>query len=118
MHYPSMHTLRTFRIKYGFNDFHQIHHIIPKSCKRYVYDPNKLGIDSGKNLMFMPTKKGIERFHLDENTLVHQGPHPAYNNFIKQELKSINNEKLFYDFLLFLRTTLNLRNNYKKIYWK
>lgn len=72
-------------VKYRFNlqELVQVHHIIPLQWKShanlYNYD-----VHSGNNLIFLPTKKGKEI--LKTNRRIHDGGHPKYNLFIKEQL--------------------------------
>lgn len=75
------HDFINYKHRFNLNEKVQVHHIIPLEFKTHQnIIKNNYDIDSGYNLIFMPTKRG----KLTINTIrrIHDGGHPQYNKYI------------------------------------
>jgi len=70
-----------YKHRFNLHEKVQVHHIIPLEWKTH---PNIIksnyDIDSGCNLIFMPTKKG--KLTINTSRRIHDGGHPRYNKYI------------------------------------
>ena len=106
-----------------FKGLVQDHHCIPK---QHRYHPTILkinfDINSPSNLMIMPTEKGIKDLNLNPDSLIHNGGHNKYNNYVKYNLDYLFNksdDELKYEFWLFMNhLKKNMFNNCDNIPWK
>ena len=99
-----------YKHRFGLQGHVQVHHIIPLEWKKHKnllkYNYN---IDSGYNLIFMPTKSGKKRINTVRR--IHDGGHPAYNKYVYDLLETIEDP---FEINQFLRNSLI---NNKEIYW-
>ena len=72
-------------------------------------------IHESKNLVMMPTPKGVQKLRLRENRLVHWGPHQKYNEFVGYELDLCENYKDIDELLKYLKWEIRFRDS---IPWK
>lgn len=84
----SMHGLRAFRRRYGLCGLLQIHHLIPQHLGRRIVG---FDVHDGRNLLFMPTRLGMEELRLHPTRLVHDGGHSAYNRYVAARLEHATN---------------------------
>ena len=86
---------RFFRYRWKLTGLVQDHHVIPQQFKTNGLIYKK--IHDSKNIIMMPTPKGIQELSLRENRIIHWGPHPKYNAFVFSELKLCENDKQLED---------------------
>lgn len=81
----------------------EIHHVIPRQfsnhavIKKYKYDT-----EESYNLVFCPSKKGIEIMNLRETRPMHSGGHTKYNMFVSRQLENCDSVTCLYILWLFL----------------
>ena len=91
-----------------------------------IYHPTILklnfDINSPSNLMIMPTEKGVKNLNLNPKSLIHNGGHNKYNNYVKYNLDYLfnkNDDELKYEFWLFMNhLKKNMFDNSDNIPWK
>jgi hypothetical protein len=100
------------------------HHCIPKEWREHcLLQELNFDVHGGENLIIMPNKKGIKALNLNPDTLVHQGGHHKYNQYVKWNLDEIVNKPCIdekkYTFWLFLHhLKSNMQYNDDNIPWK
>ena len=99
---------KLFKIRWGLVDLVQDHHVIPRQFKHHILVRDIMNYH--KNLVMMPTPKGIQKLNLRENRLVHWGPHPKYNIFVGYELDLCRNNKDIDELLEYLKWELRFRD--------
>lgn len=77
---------KKIRTKFDLQGMVQIHHIIPRQFRNH---PVLKGFDmeSGLNLIFMPTELGKQ--HLNTMRPTHSGGHSQYNKFVGRQIENI-----------------------------
>ena len=72
--------------------------------------------------MIMPTEKGVKNLNLNPKSLIHNGGHNKYNNYVKYNLDYLfnkNDDELKYEFWLFMNhLKKNMFDNSDNIPWK
>lgn len=71
------------KIRFNLQHLVQVHHVIPLQWKSHA-NLKDYDVYSGYNLMFLPTKHGKQT--LNTHRKIHEGGHPRYNLFIKEQL--------------------------------
>lgn len=106
-----------FKIKWDLIGKVEDHHVIPKEFKNHpVIKVINFDINSSKNLVMMPTKRGMETFwNIRQDRLVHHSGHKKYNEYVELLLNQIENEKDFNMIHDFLKR--NCRFNRDNIPW-
>jgi hypothetical protein len=99
------------------------HHCIPQQWKDHdLIERLNFDINCSDNLLIMPNKKGKNVLNLHPGSLIHEGGHLKYNNFVKYHLDEINKnsfETSRYEFWLFLNfLKKNMKYNEDNIPWK
>lgn len=70
-----------YKCRFNLQEKVQVHHIIPLEWRNHEnIIRNEYDIDSGYNLILMPTKIGIKTVNTVRR--VHDGGHPNYNKYI------------------------------------
>ena len=108
----------------GYRNLVEDHHCIPKEHRNHNVLRNvNFDINCSKNLIIMPNKLGKKSLNLDPSTLVHQGGHHKYNDYVREELDqilcypTIDEQKYqFWLLLNFLRYNMQFNNDH--IPWK
>ena len=104
---------RVAKARFGLIGLIQDHHIIPQQFKKN--NLIKGIIHHPKNILMMPTPKGIQQLRLRKNRLVHWGPHHKYNIYVGYELDNCNNPEDVDQLLEYLKWELRFRDT---IPWK
>jgi hypothetical protein len=110
---------KLFKARWNLRGLVEDHHVIPKqfnkhqAIKKFQFDTN-----SGKNLVMMPTPKGMAAFkNIREDRLVHGcGGHQPYNHFVRQLLDKVDSKNELDETLDFLKR--NCRFNTDGIPWE
>lgn len=115
---------RKYKDSMNYTGYVQDHHMIPKQWRNHtLLEILDYDINSSKNLIIMPNKKGIEKLNLHPDYLVHDGGHVPYNKYVKKQLDYILKNDEFdakkYLFWLFLcHIKKNMKYNEDNIPWK
>ena len=74
---------RQQRHKRGLDDLVQIHHIIPREFRNHpaIIDSG-YNIEDGYNLVFLPTRMGVNGLNLHIDRPIHYGGHLLYNRYV------------------------------------
>lgn len=104
--------------------FVEDHHCIPKEHRNHDLLRNVgFDINCSKNLVIMPNKLGKHAMNLHPKTIVHQGGHHKYNDYVLEKLDEIllyptfDDQKYHFWLLLhFLKS--NMQFNEDNIPWK
>ena len=99
---------KLFKQRWGLDNLVQDHHVIPQQFKKHPLIRGRL--HHSKNIIMMPTPKGIQELRLRENRIVHWGPHPKYNDFVFNELERLNTQEDVDDLLEYLKWELRFRD--------
>lgn len=80
--------LETMRDRFHLRGLVQIHHIYPRQFRNHPvlrhYD-----VDDASNLMYMPTRAGVEALRTRPDRLVHDGGHPSYYRYVGKYLEHV-----------------------------
>ena len=121
--YRSIHR-KNYKKLMKINNLVEDHHIIPKQWKHHeLLTKVDFEINNSKNIYIMPNKKCKRIFELDDDILIHQGGHHAYNMYVKENMDTINkldtNDEIKYTFWLFFHhLKSSLYKNHNNIPWK
>ena len=92
---------RAWKVRKGLVNLVEDHHVIPRQfCEHPIVKRLDLNLDSGKNLILMPTMEGFSKMALRKNRLLHTGGHVQYNKhveFILDTLIPIKCPKLLHE---------------------
>ena len=92
--------MRSVRERYGLKGKLEIHHIVPREFKSHpVVKMQKYDVEESYNLIFMPSKQGMELMNIRKTRPIHSGGHIAYNEMVKYRL---DNCTCYCDFLSLL----------------
>lgn len=70
-----------YKHRFNLHEKVQVHHIIPMELKTHSnIIKNNYDIDSGYNLIFMPTKRG--KLTINTSRRIHDGGHTNYNKYV------------------------------------
>lgn len=70
-----------YKHRFNLHEKVQVHHIIPLEWKTHINIINsQYDIDSGYNLILMPTKMG--KLTINTSRRIHDGGHPKYNKYV------------------------------------
>ena len=74
---------RNIRTRCGLTDLVQIHHIIPREFRNHpaIIDSG-YNIEDGYNLVFLPTRMGVNGLNLHNDRPIHYGGHLLYNRYV------------------------------------
>ena len=75
---------RNIRTRCGLTDLVQIHHIIPREFRDHpaIIDSG-YNIEDGYNLVFLPTRMGVNGLNLHIDRPIHYGGHLLYNRYVR-----------------------------------
>ena len=74
---------RQERHKRGLDDLVQIHHIIPREFRHHpTIIESGYDIEDGYNLVFLPTRIGVNALNLHIDRPIHYGGHLLYNRYV------------------------------------
>lgn len=92
--------MRDTRRRYSLQDCIQIHHVIPKQHARHqTLAKFDFDIDGRYNLMFVPTRAGMQTMNLRTQRFIHDGGHMAYNRYVNTSLLDVTNEEELYELI-------------------
>tara|TARA_Y100000389_G_scaffold66748_1_gene62957 strand:- start:441 stop:932 length:492 start_codon:yes stop_codon:yes gene_type:complete len=84
---------RDFKNEMGIRFLVQDHHCIPYQFRNHkLLRLTKFNVNSARNIVMMPNKKGFEQLNLHKDTLIHDGGHAKYNSYVGKHLQRILNE--------------------------
>ena len=107
------HARSLVKVRFGLIGLVQDHHVIPQQFRHQLLVKDIM--HHSKNLIMMPTPKGMQELRLRENRLVHWGPHHKYNMYVGHELDRCRNHKDIDELLEYLKWELRFRDT---IPWK
>lgn len=99
-----MDKLRCVRTRFCLANKVQIHHVIPRQHKNFLREIGYHENDPA-NLIFMPTRHGMQSMNLREDRFIHDGGHPRYNKYVGKLLQNATDALE----ILFLQTDLKRR---------
>ena len=114
---------RKFKEENNYINHVQDHHCIPKEWREHqLLQRVDFDINSSKNLIIMPNALGKKELNLHPDTLVHQGGHYKYNQYVKMHMDDIYqkpDDECKYEFWLLLHhLKSNMKFNEENIPWK
>lgn len=114
---------RKYKEHHNYVNYVQDHHCIPKEWREHeLLKKLNFDINCSCNIVIMPNTLGKKILNLHPDTLVHQGGHHKYNQYVKQHMDDINmksGDECKYEFWLFLHhLKSNLHLNKENIPWK
>lgn len=82
--------LRDVRARRNLQGMFQIHHVIPKSLQGHsALRECAFDVHASYNLMPMITRHGMAHWNVRATRLIHDGGHPAYNRWVRQQLDGV-----------------------------
>lgn len=102
----------------------QDHHCIPREHREHeLLQTIEFDINCSNNIIIMPTRKGRCLLNLHPDTLIHDGGHCKYNQFVKNHLDNIclkpeYDDRKYEFWLLFNFLKKNMQFNNDNIPWK
>lgn len=111
-------SFRNIRRKKNLTGLIEVHHIVPRQFKRHpTIIFSNYDIENGYNLIFLPNKKGENKLYIHHDRPIHNNGHIKYNQYVKEKLDNIFDNRDKKDSLQHLMCELNieLRDNMRHL---